>query len=292
MVWHSSWLVFDMVLAASMIWETWIQVALVILFDWEPIGPGGATNSLRILRLFRVARMARLMRMLPELCVLVKGMAAGMRAIAAVMVMGFLILYVFAIVFVQLGTFANVPAGIQFLLSQVLCGFDSDFFQKQLEAGWTNYIAFLMFMLLASFTLLNMLIGILCQVISDVTNEAQEEQTMYDLDMQVDCITAALDDNNDGRFSLSELEQMITSPEDFLALAKLGVDYVALVNHLRLFLADGTDDISWDDFKTLIMQCVGSRSLTVKDLMEHRHYMSLELSRIESRVNRLAYGSP
>merc|ERR1719362_1306200 len=110
--------------------------------------------------------MARLVRMLPELFVLVKGMIAGLRSIVAI--------------------FETVPTAMQFLLSQVLCGYDAAFLGRMLEEGWACYAAWLTFMILASFTIMNMLIGILCTVVSGAYEQAKEDAWQLELEARAD----------------------------------------------------------------------------------------------------------
>merc|ERR1719336_2760423 len=63
----------------------------------------------RILRLTRVARMVRLMRQVPELVILIKGIAMATRSVSATLALLLAIIYVFAVLFTQL--LSGTPAG-------------------------------------------------------------------------------------------------------------------------------------------------------------------------------------
>merc|ERR1719401_1154326 len=56
----------------------------------------------RLFRLTRMARMARLLRSIPELMIMIKGMAAACRSVFFTLCLLALLTYVFAIVFKQL----------------------------------------------------------------------------------------------------------------------------------------------------------------------------------------------
>merc|ERR1719316_1379758 len=66
------------------------------------LGNASILRMARLLRLTRMARMARLLRAMPELMVLLKGMAAAARSVFFTLVLLLGLLYVFAIAFTQL----------------------------------------------------------------------------------------------------------------------------------------------------------------------------------------------
>merc|ERR1719362_1677996 len=66
------------------------------------LGNASILRIARLLRLTRMARMARLLRAMPELLILIKGMAAAMRSVFFTLALLVLILYVFGIAFTQL----------------------------------------------------------------------------------------------------------------------------------------------------------------------------------------------
>merc|ERR1719337_198610 len=64
--------------------------------------PVGGTSILRLFRLLRLSRLMRMLRSLPELMILIKGMATAMKSVAYVMALLIILTYVFAIAFTQL----------------------------------------------------------------------------------------------------------------------------------------------------------------------------------------------
>merc|ERR1740123_1288521 len=102
-----------------------------------------------------------------------------------------------------------------------------------------------------------MLIGMLCQVIESVTEEAKEERDAHLLEEEIVKVMSKLEACDDGLLELAELEYMCEHPLDFMSLVEMGVDYVALVNQLRLYMADAVV-LTTDDFKYLVLQCKGT----------------------------------
>jgi len=88
---------FDLLLVGAMILETW----LVPLFT-DPDGGGSGLGNLailRLLRLMRLTRMVRLMRSVPELLVLLKGIASATKAVGCTLLLLTIALYIFGIIF-------------------------------------------------------------------------------------------------------------------------------------------------------------------------------------------------
>merc|ERR1719214_304471 len=106
-----------------MVMETWVLLIIMAALGGE--SPIGGTSILRLFRLLRLSRLMRMLRSLPELMILVKGMATAMKSVVYVMCLQVIITYVFAIAFTQLavGTpsigekfFSNVALSMYSLL--------------------------------------------------------------------------------------------------------------------------------------------------------------------------------
>merc|ERR1719235_379146 len=165
-----------------MIFETWIMPLAM------PAGSGGGmgdASMLRLLRLLRLTRMARLFRSVPELLTLLKGMAAAMRSVFSTLVLLVLFIYVFGIIFKQQSEgageeleamFGSIPEAMwNLLLGGTLL--DNITLHLNLLREEVPVLAgvFLVWMLLSSFTILNMLIGVLCEVVSSVSVAEKEK---------------------------------------------------------------------------------------------------------------------
>jgi hypothetical protein len=187
MCWDA-WFVFDSTLVTLMILETWI---------FPVIGASGSLSSLsvlRLLRLLRITRMAKLMRFFPELQIIVKGMVSAVRSVICTAILLIGILYVFAIIFTSeyhqgdmsdedaMGEVRQLFGSMRksmrhlFIMGTILdditlcCNYI-----RSSGKQWNMMTFFILFVLLSSFTMLNMLIGILCEVVC-ATGEGERQK--------------------------------------------------------------------------------------------------------------------
>jgi voltage-gated sodium channel len=243
-----AWFVFDSFLVTSMVLETWV-LEIVKLASGGGDSPSFLSNlsALRLLRLLRLTRMARLMSFVPELMTLVKGMAAAAKSVAFVLLFLCMVMYVFAIVIVSVvgdpetepeaetcehmfGTmgdammslFTNGVLGDNLAATvQAIMDFPNG------EGSGTGLFMFMFFMLffaISSMTLLNMLIGALCEV---VTNTAADEKDARQIQELRHCIEDAfdrIDKNSDGVVCEAEWSQIKADQDVRTQLCSLGVE--------------------------------------------------------------------
>lgn len=286
------WFVFDGFLVALMIWETWVLVFMYIVLGIKPES-GGARNSqvlrcFRVFRLTRVARTARLLTSVPELMILAKGMVIAMRSVVAVLCLLGLVIYVFGIIFVELfsgqddrlkGKFDTVPQSMNFLLTQVLTGFDADFLANICDVGLPYYFMFILYYILASLTIMNMLIGILCDVVATVAEAENEDALMKKMEKKIEQIAEAVASGrrDDGRLTISQddFHKIVEYPEMTLELNDLGVDVIGLMDFAS-FVFQECEELSYDDFLHMAHQFRRAKSATVTDVMDIRRQVAMQ----------------
>jgi len=290
------WLVFDFCLVASMVWETWILVMWLAIFGGYDTMRNGRASSVfrifRLLRLTRVARTAKLIANFPELMILAKGMLIAMRSVAAVLALLFIIIYIFSIIFTEMlsetragtGNFENVPQSMNTLLLQVACGFDEDMMKMLMRDDLVSYSIFLVYLLIASLTIMNMLIGILCDVVSNVASSEAEDAFVHEVEHLVTRLMAELDEDGSGTLSKEEFDGIIMNQDMVHVLCGFGVDVVGIVDFAS-FLFTECDELSFADFLQLVVQFRESKAATVRDVMDLRKYLARELSTLEKRLH-------
>eukprot|EP00930_Biecheleria_cincta_P084799 TRINITY_DN74232_c0_g1_i1.p1 TRINITY_DN74232_c0_g1~~TRINITY_DN74232_c0_g1_i1.p1 ORF type:complete len:560 (+),score=134.94 TRINITY_DN74232_c0_g1_i1:108-1787(+) len=257
-----AWFVFDCTLVLMMVVETWVLKIVEAATSGSSGGssPLSGLSSLRLLRLLRLTRMARLFSFFPELMTLVKGMFRAMQSVAFVLIFLLMVMYVFAIVFTSqlavpppapsTGTvealnetnstnsttetvekseasilFANLGASMLTLFTNGVLG---DNLYSTLSAIRTDSIPlfwlFMAFVVISGMTLLNMLIGVLCQVIED---SGREETETRQLAMLRNCLIDAFtltDESNDGLISEQEWMNIRNNATVQASLLKLGFE--------------------------------------------------------------------
>mmetsp|Transcript_109754 Transcript_109754/g.199844 ORF Transcript_109754/g.199844 Transcript_109754/m.199844 type:complete len:728 (-) Transcript_109754:68-2251(-) len=291
-----AWFVFDSSLVFMMVMETWVLTLIIAMTSSSNTGFGGNASILRLLRLLRLtrmARMARLLRALPELMILVKGIAVATRSVLFTLLLLMLIIYVFAIAFTSLtkGTelgdkyFKRVPMAMDTLL---LGGTLPDHQDIVDEVGAEHVllkILFLIFMLLASLTVMNMLMGVLVEVVSVVSAVEKEQMVVNFVKHQLQSLlhTSGLDADGDNQISKAEFENLLEKQEAARALQDVGVDVVGLVDFTDFIFKDDIE-LSFPDFMEMVLQLRGSNTATVKDIVDFRKFVHAEFDRLENKI--------
>jgi hypothetical protein len=245
-----------------------------------------------VFRLSRVARTARLLNSIPELMILAKGMLIAVRSVLSILFLLTLVIYIFAVTFTQVlagtpvaaGKFDSVPQSMNFLLLQVLCGFDAAFIDSLLTVGFVYYALFLVFLLLASLTIMNMLIGILCDVVATVADVEKDEAFNRDLDSQVMDLARTLDKSGSGTIFRDEFDEVTRNPALAQSLDELGVDVVSISDYAH-FIFSQCEELSHQDFVMMVSQFRGCKGATVKDMMDMRKYVALELHYVKENLD-------
>merc|ERR1711865_978371 len=137
----------------------------------------------------------------------------------------------------------------------------------------------------ASLTIMNMLIGVLCEVVSGVAQMEKEEAFLKEVEMQVQAMVARLDADGDQSVSIHEFDGVMDSSELMHALQDLGVDVVAFVDFAHFVFRD-KDELSVAEFLEMVIQFRGSKAATVKDVVDMRKFVSMELEHLEARMKK------
>lgn len=247
-----AWFIFDFLLVVLMVVETWI-LPVINLFD-DSLN-SDALNQISMVRLFRLLRLGRIFRMLrfhPELRLLVKSIARAMDAVFYILFLLVLVTYFFAIVFTtQLavpGTeraspfddpsaqqlFSDMGSSMMSLftygtLADELAYACNAISQESIALFWL----FTLFVVFSCITLLNMLIGVLCQVVEDNSQEHSKQKMLVDLKTSLEEAFEALDTSHDGKISEEEFKKMRTDPNVLDIFLRLGMEEDAMVQRLN-----------------------------------------------------------
>lgn len=272
------WFVFDSALVFMMVMETWVMLIVMALMGGGG-SPVGGTSILRLFRLLRLSRLMRMLRSLPELMILIKGMATAMKSVAYVMALLVLITYVFAIAFTQLsvGTesvgddwFANISLSMYSLLIYATLLDDLIDFTDGLrfEMPILLVLAFI-YIILAAWTVMNMLIGVLCEVVSEVAETERDEIRTEALTLKMREVVDELDNDNNQLLSYKEFAEIMKKPVALKALEDVGVSPMGIVDFVELFFfEDGKPvELTFETFMEVILDLRETNNATVKDML-------------------------
>eukprot|EP00928_Gymnodinium_smaydae_P064265 TRINITY_DN47656_c0_g1_i1.p1 TRINITY_DN47656_c0_g1~~TRINITY_DN47656_c0_g1_i1.p1 ORF type:complete len:499 (+),score=102.74 TRINITY_DN47656_c0_g1_i1:149-1645(+) len=295
---RDGWFVFDSLLVFMMVMETWVLLIVTKAMGSKGGSPFGGTSVLRLFRLLRLSRLLKMLRSLPELMILIKGMVTAMKSVVYVMSLLLIITYVFAIAFTQMavGTesigedfFPSVPKSMYSLLVYATLLDDlSDFMDSlRFQSGPLLLLAFI-FIGLAALTVMNMLIGVLCEVVSAVAEKEREEIQRANVVEQMFNIISSLDTNSNARICYREFAEIMQKPEALRALSDVGVNPVHIVDFAELFFfEDGHPiELSFEEFIEMVMELRESHIATVKDMLSLWMHVKVSTNRDLSTVQK------
>jgi len=277
------WFVFDSVLVFMMALETWLVPLIVILLSGEvaPLGGASAMRVVRLLRLARMARVAHVLRAMPELVIMVKALKAGTRSVAFTLVMLLVLLYVFGVTFCGLTKgheagddfFSTVGHSMYSLLVFGVLSLDfvDDISRSLLEVNILAPVLFFLFVLLAALTVMNLLIGILCEVVTEVASGEKEEIQIQKAREVVAAVVQQLDVNDDDQISRDEFLRVLKDRNACKALNDIGIDVVGLIDLSGTMFYDSVVgkevELPFHDLMKILLQLRPANTATVKDVL-------------------------
>lgn len=290
---RDAWFMFDSVLVGLTVLETWVFNFIMMAVDSggntadSGMGSTVILRMARLLRLSRMARMARLFRIMPELMILLKGMLAAIRSVLFTMALLGILMYVYAIAFTQLTEdtdmgkeyFNTVPeAMVSLLLFGTLKDNVGDVAKAIGGEGIFYGLLFTTFVLLAALTVMNMLIGILCEVVSSVATVEKEEMViMFVKNKMQQLLDSGVDEDDDHMISKDEFLNLLHDESAVSCLQEVGVDVVGLVDFAEfIFECDESHEekkLNFADFMEEMLQLRGTKEATVKDVVDLRKYL-------------------
>jgi len=257
--WKDRSFVFDSLLVVLMIIETWLVVLYVMTLKGGAGGDGlRSLTVLRLLRLLRLGRMIRLMRSMPELLILMKGLMMALRSVGVSLGVLCGMLFVFGIIFTQryrdlvdIGVLHDEYFGrlgisvcTLFVQGTILDEFSSVALALK-EDSYPMMIVFYIFMLGSSLTILNMLIGVLSEVVSKCAVEENAVLSQDGAKLALQNMFAVTDVNSDAAISGPEFFTLLDSdnPTITKACKDLGIDRDRLWDLYKYLYTDEEADL-------------------------------------------------
>jgi len=171
---------------------------------------------------------------------------------------------------------------MNFLILQVLCRPDVAVMQSLFAHNWVCYLMLLAFLLVALFTLMNMLIGVLCTVVANAAERQKDDIFSKEVECHTSRLAKALGSDAGGSISQKDFEVIIKDPLLTTSFIELGVDVIAFADSAR-FLFEQCSHISYTDFGLLVAKFRGSKTASVSDVMGISRHVTMELLELESR---------
>eukprot|EP00747_Dinoflagellata_sp_TGD_P041200 gnl/TRDRNA2_/TRDRNA2_141346_c0_seq1.p1 gnl/TRDRNA2_/TRDRNA2_141346_c0~~gnl/TRDRNA2_/TRDRNA2_141346_c0_seq1.p1 ORF type:complete len:497 (-),score=89.75 gnl/TRDRNA2_/TRDRNA2_141346_c0_seq1:36-1352(-) len=283
---RDNWFKFDSLLWVMMVLETWV----IGMFLTSGLSFGLPTQLFKLLRLLRLARMARLMRALPELVAMIKGVKVASRAVASALLLLIGLLYIFSIILFMLlkettDDFLSSRFGRLALVMHTLL-IDGTFLDNVglVSRGlleheeYPSWVLLMLFVLFSALTVMNMLVGVLCEVVSAVKTAEEENYAIRMVKDHLLEMLQLLDEDQSGMISKDEIQKVLEDNEALEVLTNLRVDVQYLMQHLDMFFEE-TPDLSIHQIMELILMLRGDRPPTMKDMLHGQTYNRWRLNR-------------
>lgn len=280
---------FDTLLVVQDVLETWILSLYVALSSSGQGSPAkfGIFRVLRMAKLFRMARAVRLMRAMPEIAILVKGIGIATRSVFFTLFLLMLIIYVFAVVFRQLtdGTeigdqyFKDVAHAMNSLLLDGVLPDNAAIVNDLAGQSWYLWPLIMFFILLASLTVMNMLVGVLVEVVGQVAAAEKEGLAVHEMREQLAEVMSSLDFDQSGCISKAEFDKILVQPEAAKILSDVGVDVVGLVDLSDFVFEDfGADgELDFEEFMKVVLDLRETNTAKVKDVVMLQKLMKRDM---------------
>jgi len=281
------WLRFDAVLVVCMLVETEIVPPIILLSGSATDSTGilrKLTSTMRIFRLLRLIRLARLMNVSQEMSLVVKGIKAALPSVMATLALLSMILFIFS-VFFRISLKEHQEDHLQWMFPNVITGmvnllFYGTFLESPIEMFedmdghiWLQ-ISFLFFIFLSCFTLMNLLVGVLCQVAYEVFQCAKEESEQTYLRIHLKGILECYDKHDNNMLGSKEFDLLLENPEVHETLVRFGTDIKTLASLRYKLFPDSRSSISFAQFFAVIIRLRGGHAAHVTDIVELREYIT------------------
>jgi len=277
------WFVFDLLLVVLMILETWITgVIFAVDADKSLTMP---TAPLRIWRFFRFLRVLRLARNQPELITIMRGLSYAFKGVMSTVSMIVLVNYATAVLLHTIvkderTVSDNFGTLVECMWTLLMAGTLMDGTRTTLDelrgVGTVNstigVVIFMAYVVLTGFMLLNLLIGVLCEVVRTVKQLEENEVGIKLLREAVFKQLKEWDVDASGTISNEELDAVLASQKARDALQELDIDLEYLRDFRNLIsTANEGKELPITKALELMLVCRGDQPATVTSLaVAHR----------------------
>merc|ERR1719469_1229806 len=122
--------------------------------------------------------------------------------------------------------------------------------------------------------MMNMLIGVLCEVMGTVAAVEKEEITCSIVKREVAAALHICDTDNNGLISQQEFHQILENDVAVKALQKVGVDPATMIDFASTFFQNEDKptnydkSLDFDDFMDLVLRLRGENPASVRDCLD------------------------
>mmetsp|Transcript_20526 Transcript_20526/g.61471 ORF Transcript_20526/g.61471 Transcript_20526/m.61471 type:complete len:308 (-) Transcript_20526:169-1092(-) len=265
-----------------MVIETWLVYIFAANNSGIDLSGGGTLSMLRMLRLTRMARLMRIFRFVPELMVLIKAMSVALKSMMWTSIFLFMIIYVFAIAFrivsdssdLESQYFPSIPATMSFLLLDGLFPDNKGGVVALGDAGFAYALMLVLFIVVGTLVVMNMLIGLMCEGVSAAAASEREDLAMLNLNKNMQNLITSIDEDSDGTISRQELGSMFCNARACEIMKKVGVDPNGFAKLAEYFIFGLRDSVCIEEFTQAMWKLRNGNPATVRDVVDLRRLVA------------------
>jgi len=138
-------------------------------------------------------------------------------------------------------------------------------------------VILMVFILIVSFTVMNMLVGILVGVVNTVS-QVEKEGLM--VNFVKTNLFELIDKDHSGKINRQEFDELLQIPQAIRSFDSMGVDVVALVDLADFIFREDHPNLEVGEFFDIVMQLRGDNQATVKDIVDLRKCVTVGLGQL------------
>jgi len=140
-------------------------------------------------------------------------------------------------------------------------------------------ILFMIFIILTAITILNMLIGVLCEVVAAVGSASQDEFAISVMKSSILKLLMDFDDDGNGLISSEEFAEVLQHPESIDVLESLEVDLGTMMQLRDMMYKEPGSCLHISEVMDIILCFRGDRPSMVRDIVDVGKLTQFELKR-------------
>jgi len=188
--------------------------------------------------------------------------------------------------------FWNVPAAMNSLVLEGLLPTNAGLVRDLAEAEPFLYPVIISFLVLAVITIMNMLLGVLVEVVAAVAATEKEGMTVSAVSQQLrQVMVETLDINIKNPILKADFRSLLLKPEINSILVDVKVDVIGLMEAVDVIYEDlerhePGKGMSFEDFVELVLNMRGTNQATVKDTKELIRLMNKKIEEVGNTITK------
>eukprot|EP00930_Biecheleria_cincta_P102989 TRINITY_DN9486_c0_g1_i1.p1 TRINITY_DN9486_c0_g1~~TRINITY_DN9486_c0_g1_i1.p1 ORF type:complete len:171 (-),score=49.74 TRINITY_DN9486_c0_g1_i1:148-627(-) len=140
----------------------------------------------------------------------------------------------------------------------------------------------MVFIIIAPLTIMNMLVGVLVEVVRVVANAEQEGAVVRFVTERLREILVAMDPDYDDHISPEDLNKLLQDEDALGAFQEVGIDVLAIVKDPDIIFS-GDAVITFQEFMEEVLTLRGSNTCTVKDIVQMKKQLMTDIGSLVAK---------